>query len=170
MTGWPAAAQAAMRQTGCGKSWTNSLPIPRSTIFTTWAGRGWAILAAVAPQGSAAQALIEQGWRFERTKVGGRNEHASGYEQALPAYADAVGTLDEFLAGDAEVDPTLHPLRRREAEPIVGPRRPGGDHSIHELVAAQIERTPRPSPLKTWAGPRSPMPSWASGSTRSPNT
>ncbi|MCV7110405.1 AMP-binding protein, partial [Mycolicibacterium setense] len=104
---------------------------------------GWAILAAVAPQGSAAQALIERGWRFERTKVGGRDEHASGYEQALPAYADAVGTLDEFLAGDAEVDPALHPLRRREAEPIVGPRRPGGDHSIHELVAAQIERTPQ---------------------------
>ncbi|EUA89371.1 AMP-binding enzyme family protein [Mycobacterium ulcerans str. Harvey] len=104
---------------------------------------GWAILAAVAPQGSATQALIERGWRFERTKVGGRNEHASGYEQALPAYADAVGTLDEFLAGDAEVDPALHPLRRREAEPIVGPRRPGGDHSIHELVAAQIERIPQ---------------------------
>ena len=105
----------------------------------------WAILEAVVAPGSAAMTVIENGWHSERIRAGTSLAHEETFEQVLPTYAEAVGTLDENLvARNGAVDKILRPLDEPGGRglPIVGAERPGWRQTVHGLVYAQIERTP----------------------------
>nr|WP_321573761.1 amino acid adenylation domain-containing protein [Mycobacterium pseudoshottsii] len=105
----------------------------------------WAVLEAVAEPGSAAMAFIADAWHSERARAGASARLEEAFEQVLPTYAEAVGTLDENLTSRAAVvDHLLAPVvdLGQRGEPIVGPDRPGWHHTVHGLVYRQIDRTP----------------------------